>query len=141
MRFEKSCGAVVIHHTNSGYSFLMIHMNDGHWSFPKGHMEEGESEIETAIREVKEETNISFTLIPGFRHTVTYSPFEGVIKDVVFFLGEALNDNVVLQLEEVSEGGFYFSEIVSNKLTFQTDREVFEHALDYMRKNIYDDGK
>jgi 8-oxo-dGTP pyrophosphatase MutT (NUDIX family) len=47
--------------------FLIISSkSDGHWGFPKGHVEEGESVEKTAIREVKEETGLDFDLVEGF---------------------------------------------------------------------------
>ena len=63
---EKSCGAIVYRYLGTDLYILMIQMNLGHWSFPKGHVEGNESELETAIREVKEETNIDI-LIDRFR--------------------------------------------------------------------------
>ena len=58
MKREKSCGALVYRITQSGQKELLFikHRHGTHWSFPKGHMEEGESEVQTALREVKEET-------------------------------------------------------------------------------------
>lgn len=55
---EKSCGAVVYKEDNGELKFLLVYQNNGHYSFPKGHMEEGETELETTIREIKEETNL-----------------------------------------------------------------------------------
>ena len=56
MQHEKSCGAIVYRKSHGNTEILLIkHINSGHWSFPKGHMENGETEIETAIREIKEE--------------------------------------------------------------------------------------
>ena len=52
---EKSCGAIVCRRHHGNLEILLIkHINSGHWSFPKGHVEEGESETETAAREVRE---------------------------------------------------------------------------------------
>ena len=52
MDFEKSCGAVIYRKIDENLEFLSIsHRNDGHWGFPKGHVEKNESEEETAIRE------------------------------------------------------------------------------------------
>ena len=59
MTTEKSCGAVIF---NDEDKVLIVKHNAGHWDFPKGHMEAGETETQTAIREVKEETNIDVTL-------------------------------------------------------------------------------
>ena len=54
MKLEKSCGSIVIDNDK----VLLVKHNAGHWDFPKGHVEANETEVDTAIREVKEETNI-----------------------------------------------------------------------------------
>ena len=54
MKHEKSCGAVIIKNNK----VLVLQQVAGHWGFPKGHVEKGETEVETAIREIKEETNL-----------------------------------------------------------------------------------
>ena len=54
MKKEKSCGCIII----KDDEVLLIKHNKGHWDFPKGHMEEGETEKQTAVREVKEETHM-----------------------------------------------------------------------------------
>ena len=51
---EKSCGAVVYKIVNNQYYFLIEKMKRGHFSIPKGHVEKGESGLETAYREIKE---------------------------------------------------------------------------------------
>ena len=60
MKREKSCGALVYRITQNGQKELLFikHRHGTHWSFPKGHMEEGENEVQTALREVKEETGL-----------------------------------------------------------------------------------
>ena len=70
---------------------------------PKGHMEEGESEVQTALREVKEETGLDIDLEDDFRQSVEYYPKPNVKKQVVYFLGHARNDHVVRQEEEIGE--------------------------------------
>ena len=80
---------------------LLRHRFGGHWSFPKGHVEAGETERQTALREVKEETGLSIRLYDGFRESVEYFPQAGVKKQVVYFLGEALGDELVRQEEEI----------------------------------------
>ena len=73
MNYEKSCGAIVYrkHHGNTEI-LLVRHIKSGYWSFPKGHVEEGETEEETARREIKEETGLDVLLDTGFRETVTF---------------------------------------------------------------------
>ena len=60
MTKEKSCGAVIF---NNEDKVLIVKHNAGHWDFPKGHMEAGETEKQTALREVKEETKIDIHII------------------------------------------------------------------------------
>ena len=63
MKTEKSCGAVVLRKNQGRLQVLLIkHINGGHWAFPKGHVEPGETEEQTALREIKEETGLSVTL-------------------------------------------------------------------------------
>ena len=91
MKKEKSCGAVIYKiDENKRISFLIVKQKTGNFGFPKGHVEEGETEKETAIREIKEETNIDALVDTNFRMVSTYSPAKGIIKDVVFFVAIAL---------------------------------------------------
>ena len=104
MKREKSCGALVVRKNGEQYDLVLLrHRFGGHWSFPKGHVEAGETERQTALREVKEETGLSIRLYDGFRESVEYFPQAGVKKQVVYFLGEALGDELVPQEEEISE--------------------------------------
>ena len=78
MTWEKSCGALVVRREGEQFYILMIrHKAGGHRSFPKGHMEAGESEYATALREVMEETSSRIAIISNFRETVSYSPSPG----------------------------------------------------------------
>ena len=122
MKKEKSCGSVVI---DDG-KVLLVHHNLGHWDFPKGHVEDDETEEETAIREVKEETNIDIEVDSSKKYTITYSPKEGFIKDVVFFLGKAKNTNTKPQEEEVCEVKFVPINEASNLLTYDEAKEVLK---------------
>ena len=86
MDFEKSCGAVIYRRIDNNLEFLIIsHRNDGHWGFPKGHVEKSESEEQTAVRECAEETGLKITLISGFRVSVEYSLKQDTEKTVVYF--------------------------------------------------------
>mgnify|MGYP004507291123 CR=1 FL=1 len=96
--YEKSCGALIIKDKKA----LIIKQTNNLWSIPKGHIDTGETEQETAIREVKEETNLDIEIKDNFRETVTYFPNKpNTIKEVVFFLATPLNNNIKLQEKEV----------------------------------------
>ena len=68
LKKEKSCGCVIIENDK----VLLIKQIQGNWGFPKGHMEVGETEVETAIREVKEETNLDVEINENKRYTLEY---------------------------------------------------------------------
>ncbi len=70
---EKSAGAVVFRRENKEIYYLLLHYVSGHWDFPKGNIEKGESEEETVRREIREETGIKeIKIIPGFKEWLKY---------------------------------------------------------------------
>ncbi len=130
MKKEKSCGCVVFDELNR---VLLVKMNMGHWSFPKGHVEENETEEETALRETLEETNIECKIIKGFREVSTYSPYDGVIKDVIFFVAKAINTKVIKQDEEINTAIFVEINKAKELITFDNDLNIFEKALKFIK--------
>ena len=100
--YEKSCGGIIFYKTRQNVKILLVKNNNGrYWSFPKGHIEDGETEQETAIREIKEETGLDVTLVNSLREISEYCPFGKIRKRVVFFLARAFTDNVKIQEEEI----------------------------------------
>ncbi len=135
MIYEKSCGAVVLDFQNDRPLVVVEYMKKGHVSLPKGHMEEGETEEETAIREIKEETNLIAHIDNVFRHEVSYAPSPGVQKTVVFFLATVDNiPEMKPQEEEVSRLRLMGIDYAIDEMTYDTDKEVLHHAASY----IYD---
>ncbi|HIU48088.1 MAG TPA: NUDIX domain-containing protein [Candidatus Avimonoglobus intestinipullorum] len=107
MTVEKSCGAVVFRGERDNPEYLLILNRKGaaagHWGFPKGHVEGDETEHETAVREIFEETGLEVEFMEGFRQVTTYMPKPEVVKDVVYFLARAVTDMVALQAAEVAD--------------------------------------
>lgn len=125
MQYEKSCGAIVFRKFHGNTELLLIkHANGGHWSFPKGHVEGIETEIETAKREVKEETGIDIIVDDSFRETVSYSPKKDTMKDVVYFLAIAKNYNVIPQPEEIAQIKWIEISRVHTILSYDNDRQL-----------------
>ena len=56
---EKSCGAVVFLKKEEQTKYLLLNYAAGHWDFVKGNVEPNETEKETVLRELKEETAIT----------------------------------------------------------------------------------
>ncbi len=136
MKKEKSCGAVVYRVENGKLIFLVEHMIQGHTSIPKGHVEGNETEEETALREIREETNLEAELDTGFRNTINYSPKEGVSKDVVFFTARAREGKMINQECEVSGLEWLDYEAARAAMTFASDRETLELANEYLEKKL-----
>ena len=129
MTYEKSCGAIVYRKYHGNTEILLIkHVNSGHWSFPKGHVEGEESEIETAVREIKEETNIDVIVDPTFRETVSYSPKKDTQKVVVYFIAKARNYDFRPQEEEIAEIRWVEIGLASAILTYENDRSIVNKA-------------
>ena len=131
---EKSCGAVVHRERDGVREYLIIRHNGGHWSFPKGHVENDETEEETAKREILEETGLLTEIDTSFRCVVTYSPKNGVVKDVVFFLADVIGGTEHAQEEEIAQLEWFPFEKACEVVTFSTDTGVLEAAEEFIRK-------
>lgn len=136
MQHEKSCGALVLRRdkTNGKYYVLMIrHRMGGHRSFPKGHMERGETERMTAVREVYEETAVQIRIRPDFRETVHYNPLPGVSKEVVYFLSETEQEAVKAREGEIAQVEWVPVESAEASLSHENDKTVFRAAIKKMK--------
>lgn len=134
MIYEKSCGAVIYTEKDGRRLYLIELMQKGHRSICKGHVENDESERQTAEREILEETGLTVRFLDGFRETIEYSPYDGCMKTVVFFLAKADNTDVTVQEEEVREISWLPFEKALSALTFESDKEILrkaEHFLDF----------
>ena len=59
MVYDQAFGLIPVLINNNHYQFLLIQHQGGHWGFPKGHAEAGESPVQSACREFEEETGIT----------------------------------------------------------------------------------
>ena len=134
MTFEKSCGALVFRKFHGNTELLLIkHANGGHWSFPKGHVEPGETEIQTAQREIKEETGIDVIIDPSFREVVSYFPKKDVKKDVIYFVARAKSFSFTPQEEEISQIKWVELDRVHQLLTYDNDKQLVNKAKPLMK--------
>lgn len=130
---EKSCGAVVYKQEGNEYRFLLEKMKLGHTSIPKGHIEANESEQETALREIKEETNLDVEIDTKFRDVISYSPYDGCMKEVVFFIAKASKSSKMTPQEcEVNDLLWANFQEAKELLTFDSDKQVLKNAYAYL---------
>jgi len=80
-----SCGVVVLRITADGSLLLMLR-SFAHWDFPKGMQEAGESPMETALREVCEETTIDDLSFPWGFNSIDTGPYSNR-KTARYFVG------------------------------------------------------
>ena len=132
MIYEKSCGAVIYTERNGKRFYLVELMQKGHISICKGHVEENETERQTAAREILEETGLTVEFVDGFRETIAYSPYENCMKTVVFFLASASSTDVTAQEEEVREIRWLPVDEALSALTFASDRETLQKAESFL---------
>ena len=104
MKYEKSCGVIPFYYKDKKLHVVLIKQTNGVVGFPKGHMEKGESEIETALRECHEETKAKPSIIDGFKEEISYYISEiDVYKTVVFFVGILSDLSLEKQDSEISD--------------------------------------
>lgn len=133
--YEKSCGAIVIYHSGSDYKILLVKNHNGrNYSFPKGHVEKGETEQQTAVREVKEETGLDIEIIDSFREVADYCPFGKIKKRVVFFMAQTFSDKVTIQKEELDSYMWVNLFEAHNKCTYDNDLRVIRKAKENLDK-------
>jgi tRNA nucleotidyltransferase (CCA-adding enzyme) len=132
MRYIKSCGFIVYKSENNENYYLIIKSHNGDVGFPKGHMESGENELQTAIRELKEETGIDVDTIHDFRCQIEY-PLPRVrdtMKQTVYFLGKCASDDIIIQETEVASAEFVTYDKAIEKLTFEETKNMLKKAND-----------
>jgi bis(5'-nucleosidyl)-tetraphosphatase len=132
---EKSCGAVVFT-KNEEVCYLLLRYEAGHWDFVKGNVEPNESEKDTVMRELREETSIAdANFIEGFRERIEYyyrRQGETVHKEVVFFLIEAKTNKVQLSFEHVGYDWLNYKQTME-RLTFKNARDVLQKAQAFLQ--------
>lgn len=138
IKYEKSVGAIIyfIDEQQKIYYLVQQHVNGNHWAFAKGHVEANETEEETALREIEEETGITeVTLDMKFRESNVYSPKENVEKEVVYFTAETSKatafavENQEIEIQEIL---FLPYEAAIDQVTFPNDKLILEKAHLYL---------
>ncbi len=136
MLHEKSAGAVIFKKENNkiNYLFLEYEHKSEYLGFPRGGIEDGESEKQAAEREVKEETGLDVEFIDGFKETVHWfyrRDGETVSKRLVLFLAEAKSDRVLISSEHVGYKWMTFEKAI-DALSFENSRKVLRKAQDFL---------
>ena len=125
MKHEKSCGCIII----EDKKVLLIKQTNGIWGFPKGHVEKNETELQTAEREVKEETNIDVKIDETKRYTMNYMTDRGASKEVVLFLAQKIGGNLSRQESEVSQIEWLCFDDAISRLSYKHTKALFKKVV------------
>ena len=136
---EFSAGIIIFYEEKKKKEYLLLHYQSGHWDFPKGHIEKGESKQVAALRELKEETGLDATILDGFEESFEYwhrlpETQEIAHKTVYFFIGQTTSKDVVLSHEHIGFKWLSFKEAMK-QLTYDNAREVLKKADVFLQKN------
>lgn len=132
--YESSCGAVVFRKDKyNEIKYLLIrNRRSAHWGFPKGHIELGETNSETAVREVLEETGIHIKILPDFCEYSEYTIQGKIEKAVAIFLAETDEVEYTLQEEEIEECGWFDYNEAMKTLNYDNDKRILIKSKKYL---------
>lgn len=137
MKFEFSAGAFVYLIEDDKILMLLLR-REKDYDIPKGHIEKGETALEAAKREVKEETGLEPEFLPFFSVTTKYFFYEGkekVMKHVKFFIAKSNTKNVTISFEHKGYEWLTYAEFAS-KVTYKDLREILPEVYDYIKRNV-----
>jgi 8-oxo-dGTP pyrophosphatase MutT (NUDIX family) len=134
---EKSCGAIVYRRGASDILYLLLHYEAGHWDFVKGNVEVNETEKETVIRELHEETGIiDAHFVTEFREKIEYyyrRQGKTVHKEVIFYLMETNTETITISFEHIGSIWLNYSQAIK-KLTFKNAKLLLKKANIFLDK-------
>ena len=135
MTTEHSAGAIVFREENGKIFYLILHYEEGHWGYPKGHIENRETIEETAGREIREETGITnLGFLDGFKEQTHYFYHNGkerVFKTVTFLLARTSSKDVRLSFEHIGYEWLPFEEALE-KITFKDEKQLLQKARSFI---------
>ena len=139
IRKAVSCGIIPIFINKDGEKeFFIVLQNNGNWSFPKGHMEQGETFLDTAKRELYEESGLTCEKIDSekmFTHSYTIENKDSLVyKTVHYFIGYLDKKEPILQKEEVKDFCWCSSDEVMHKLKFENIKSLFSEIVSTLDK-------
>lgn len=138
MSYERSAGAIIFYQEEKKIEYLILRYTVNYWGFPKGHVEKGESDRETAKREIYEETGIKdLTFISGFGKKARWSFKRGshgevINKEAIFYLGQSKTKKVKLSYEHNDYLWMPFDEAIKI-VSFDNMKTILKEADDWLK--------
>ena len=132
--FEVSAGAIIYTTINEERQYLLIRDFHGNYGSPKGHLEEGETREEAALREIREEAGLEVQLDTSFKEELNYIMPNGIPKKSIYYLASYQDQTPIKQEEEVQEIILLPYKEAMDLLTFDNMKEVLEKAERYLNE-------
>ncbi|MCX5922916.1 MAG: bis(5'-nucleosyl)-tetraphosphatase [Candidatus Dependentiae bacterium] len=138
MKRQLSAGIVVYYENNQSTEYLLLQYGAGHWDFAKGKLEQGETKIQAALRELQEETGLTtIDIKKGFESSLTYTfqDFRGnpVEKTVHFFIGQVPTKEKITLSHEHKDYTWLPFEPALEQLTYQNAKDVLTKAHEFLK--------
>ena len=131
MKHVYSAGIIPYTTNNDQIEYLLLHYEAGHWDFPKGHIEPGESKQDAAQRELIEETGLTAQLDNKFEDSFSYifrdHQKKLVQKTVYFFIGKAQNGPVQISYEHTDYQWLTYKQALE-QLTYDNAKNLLKKA-------------
>lgn len=136
MQIEKSCGVIVYQDKPDTRYLIVKSKAGGHWGFTKGHIEENETEIDAARREVKEETDLDVLIHEDFKTSMEYKISETTKKEVILFLGTPTSASVTIQESEIA--GYKWATFIDtlNMFEYESQKQVLKQAHEFLNQKL-----
>ena len=146
MTTQISAGIIIFRRAELGVKFLLLYHSNNYWNFPKGKIEENERSLETAFREVEEETGLKskdLKLIRNFKASERFTFKDRVSQDkvfkiVTFYLAETRKKDVKIDGRDEGYGWFKLSEakavLGKHKNTFEILKKAARMISYYHRR-------
>lgn len=127
---ERSCGCIII----EDGKVILVQETEGHWGFPKGHVEKGETDIETAKREIREEINLEVEIDENKKYELNYMTPKGNEKTVILFMAHISGGIFKAQETEVKNAKWFPLDEALETLTHDSAKNVFKKILEDYKK-------
>ena len=130
MKKEKAAGCIII---KDNKVLLILQKEGNFWGFPKGHLEEGETELEAAKRETLEETGLEVEINTSKRYETNYTVRNEINKTSVFYLAKIKSGEIKKQEVEVEDIQWFEFDKALEVITYDDLRDVFAQVIQYLK--------
>ncbi|MFC0424533.1 bis(5'-nucleosyl)-tetraphosphatase [Lactiplantibacillus plajomi] len=138
MSTEVASGAVVYQQRDGHPAYLLLQSaTSDFWGFPKGHLEGHETLAETAVREIREETQLDVQVDTAFKAYTEYQLPNGNLKQVTLFVSEVpAGVAVTRQREEISAVGWFDYATARKRLSYDNLKTMLDQANTYIEAHL-----